>query len=74
MSALGIAVVAVVVVIACSAAVLADRLLDAAVGGSYSIAQKAWRRRGRRLFWIALVAAVVLAVALTIVGILANGS
>jgi hypothetical protein len=70
---LGLAVIAVAVVIICAAAFLADRLIDAAVGGSYGLVQRACRRRGHRMFWIGLVGVVVLAFVLTALGILANG-
>ena len=45
MSALGVAVIAVALVVTCVAASFADRLLDATVGGSYVLVQMAWRRR-----------------------------
>jgi len=72
MSAGTIAVIAVIVIVASMAAFFADRVPDAAVGGSYTFVQRAWARRGHPLFWIVLAAAVVLAVALTVLGVLAN--
>jgi ABC-type Fe3+ transport system permease subunit len=72
-STLDVAVVAVVLIVACVAAFLADRALNAAVGGSYALMQNAWRRRGHRLFWMALAAAVILAVGATALALLANG-
>ena len=73
MGALGVGVTVVAVVIICAAAFYADRLPDASVGGSYALVQRAWRRRGHRLFWIGLAAAAGLAATLTIFGIVANG-
>jgi hypothetical protein len=72
MSAGTIVVIAVIVIVASVAAFFADRVLDAAVGGSYALVQIAWARRGHRMFWIVLSAAVLLAVALTVLGVLAN--
>lgn len=72
MIALTIALIAVVVIVACMAALLADRLLDAAVGGSFVLVQKALCRRGHRLFWLALGGAVILAAGVTVAALMAN--
>jgi ABC-type Fe3+ transport system permease subunit len=72
MNASGILVIAVVLIVICFVAVVLDRLLDSAVGGSYALVQRAGARRGLPWFRLALGASVILAVSLTIGGILAN--
>jgi hypothetical protein len=72
MNALDIVAIAAIVILACAAAIYADRLLDSTVRGSYGLVQRAWARRGHRGFRIALIGSVMLAIGFTIFGILAN--
>lgn len=72
MNALAIVAIAAIALLACVAAIYGDRLLDSAVGGSYALVQRALTRRGHRGFRIALMGSALLAIGLTILGIVAN--
>jgi hypothetical protein len=72
MNALGVVAIGTAIILAIAAAVFADRVLDAAVGGSYALVRRAQARRGRAGFRLAVLGAAMLAIGLTIVGILAN--
>jgi hypothetical protein len=72
MNALGVVAIVTVAILAIAAAAFANRVLDTAVGGSYALVRKALARRGHSGFRIAVLGASMLAIGLTIVGILAN--
>ena len=69
---LALAALAVLVVIGVIVAVTIDRMVDRSVASSYVLVQKALARKGKGGFLIVLIAAIVLAVALTLLGIAAN--
>jgi ABC-type Fe3+ transport system permease subunit len=68
----GTALLTVLVILFVFVAVFLDRVLDRTVASSYLLAQRAWLRKGSRGFRILVVAAMLLAIGLTLVGILAN--
>lgn len=72
MNALSVIAIVAVAILAIVAAIFADRVLDTTVGASYALVQRTLARRGQKGFRIALLGALILAIALTIVGVLAN--
>jgi ABC-type enterochelin transport system permease subunit len=70
--ALEIGALVFIVIVALSAALVLSRLLDGAVALSYGLAQKAWLRKEKRGWRVLFLAAILLAIATTVIGFWGN--
>jgi hypothetical protein len=65
-------VLAFMVMVALAVAVVVDRLFEGTVALSYGLAQKAWLRKEKRGWRVLFLAAILLAIAGTVIGIWGN--